>query len=178
MNGGALTQLVTAFSRDQGANVYVTHRLREHGANVWRLLQQVFALSLFAALEPPRHPLNPIVAVDPYASQYPHTSFAGARLLEALCNGRQPLRCSGCDQFERRTAMVSAPILKSGSESCCLRPQGAVIYISGSAEKMPQDVMKALEDVVQQHGGLTCTEAQAYVRQLELGRRCHVEAWS
>ena len=56
--------------------------------------------------------------------------------------------------------------------------QGAVIYISGSAEKMPQDVMKALEDIVQQHGGLARPEAQTYVRQLELGRRCHVEAWS
>ncbi len=65
--GGALTQLVTAFSRDQGAKVYVTHRLREHGADVWRLLQQVFAPSLFAALETPRYGLHPIVVVDPYA---------------------------------------------------------------------------------------------------------------
>ena len=41
MRSGALSQLVTAFSRDQEAKVYVTHRLREHGADVWRLLQQV-----------------------------------------------------------------------------------------------------------------------------------------
>ena len=41
--GGALTRLVTAFSRDQPAKVYVTHRLREHGADVWQLLQQVLA---------------------------------------------------------------------------------------------------------------------------------------
>ena len=41
VRGGALTQLVTAFSRDQEAKVYVTHRLREHGADVWHLLQQV-----------------------------------------------------------------------------------------------------------------------------------------
>ena len=51
MKGGALTQLVTAFSRDQGAKVYVTHRLREHGADVWCLLQQVLAPSLSAALK-------------------------------------------------------------------------------------------------------------------------------
>ena len=38
---GALTRLVTAFSRDQDAKVYVTHRLWEHGADVWCLLQQV-----------------------------------------------------------------------------------------------------------------------------------------
>ena len=53
-----------------------------------------------------------------------------------------------------------------------------MIYISGSAEKMPQDVLRALEGVVQQHGSLTLAKAQAYVRQLELGRRCHIEAWS
>ena len=64
------------------------------------------------------------------------------------------------------------------ADNCHCSWQGAKIYISGSAEKMPQDVMKALEDVVQQHGDLTAQEAQAYVRQLELSRRCHVEAWS
>ena len=57
-------------------------------------------------------------------------------------------------------------------------PQGSVVYVSGSAEKMPQDVMKALEDIAQQHGGLTSPAAQVYVRQMELGRRFHVEAWS
>jgi sulfite reductase alpha subunit-like flavoprotein len=57
-------------------------------------------------------------------------------------------------------------------------PQGAVVYVSGSAEKMPQDVVRALEDVAQQHGGLETPAAQLHVRQLELGRRLHVEAWS
>ena len=52
------------------------------------------------------------------------------------------------------------------------------MYVSGSAEKMPQDVAKALEDIAAQHGGMGAAEAQAYVRQLELSRRYIVEAWS
>ena len=39
-SGGALGSVVTAFSRDQECKVYVTHRLREHGNQVWQLLQQ------------------------------------------------------------------------------------------------------------------------------------------
>ena len=56
--------------------------------------------------------------------------------------------------------------------------QGAVVYVSGSAEKMPQDVAKTLEGIAADHGSLNATDAQAYVRQLELSRRYIVEAWS
>jgi NADPH-ferrihemoprotein reductase len=37
---GTLTQLHTAFSRAQEEKVYVQHRIREQGADVWRLLQE------------------------------------------------------------------------------------------------------------------------------------------
>jgi len=36
---GALARLDTAFSRDQGHKVYVQHRIREQGAELWRWLQ-------------------------------------------------------------------------------------------------------------------------------------------
>ena len=36
---GLLTRLDTAFSRDQAEKVYVQHRIREHGQNVWRWLE-------------------------------------------------------------------------------------------------------------------------------------------
>lgn len=35
---GVLTQLRTAFSREQAAKVYVQHKLREDGPEMWRLL--------------------------------------------------------------------------------------------------------------------------------------------
>lgn len=38
--------LVTAFSRDQAAKVYVQHRIRDTSAQLWAALQQVGPLSL------------------------------------------------------------------------------------------------------------------------------------
>lgn len=88
--------LVTAFSRDQQQKLYVTHRIKEHGALLWRLV-----------------------------SEYQ-----------------------------------------------------AVIYVSGSAQKMPSDVGAAFEQVFQEHGGMDAAAAQKCRRQLELTGRYNVEAWS
>ncbi|KAK9839678.1 hypothetical protein WJX81_005476 [Elliptochloris bilobata] len=87
--------LVTAFSRDQPAKVYVGQRIREHGARVWALLQQ-----------------------------------------------------------------------------------GAVVFVSGAAQRMPQDVAAAFQAVATEHGGLAPADAARYVRQLALLQRYFVEAWS
>jgi sulfite reductase alpha subunit-like flavoprotein len=59
-----------------------------------------------------------------------------------------------------------------------LSEQGGWVYVSGSAEKMPADVVSALEDVAAVHGGLSAEAAAKFVRQLELTGRYHVEAWS
>jgi len=59
-----------------------------------------------------------------------------------------------------------------------LSQQGAWVYVSGSAEKMPAGVVAALEDVAAVHGGLSADAAVKFVRQLELTGRYHVEAWS
>jgi sulfite reductase alpha subunit-like flavoprotein len=59
-----------------------------------------------------------------------------------------------------------------------LSEEGAWVFVSGSAEKMPAGVAAALQDVAVQHGGLTAEAAEKFVRQLELSGRYHVEAWS
>ncbi len=59
-----------------------------------------------------------------------------------------------------------------------LAEQGAVVYVSGSASKMPAGVAAAFADVAAAHGGMGREEAAAWVRQLELKGRYHVEAWS
>lgn len=56
--------------------------------------------------------------------------------------------------------------------------QGATVYVSGSANKMPQDVMTAFEDAMVAEGGLSRDQAKRYLRGMELGGRYHVEAWS
>jgi sulfite reductase (NADPH) flavoprotein alpha-component len=39
-NAGLLTRFDTAFSRDQAEKVYVQHRMRENGAEIWKWLQE------------------------------------------------------------------------------------------------------------------------------------------
>lgn len=52
------------------------------------------------------------------------------------------------------------------------------MYVSGSADKMPQDVWNAVEWIACKHGAMSEQEAQKFVRQLELSGRYVVEAWS
>uniref|UniRef100_A0A383VDI1 NADPH-dependent diflavin oxidoreductase 1 n=1 Tax=Tetradesmus obliquus TaxID=3088 RepID=A0A383VDI1_TETOB len=73
---------------------------------------------------------------------------------------------------------VTHKLREQGAMVWQLLQQGAWVYVSGSAEKMPAAVVSALEDVAQQHGGLTREAAAKYIRQLELSGRYHVEAWS
>jgi sulfite reductase (NADPH) flavoprotein alpha-component len=39
LEDGSLSELTTAFSRDQQEKIYVQHRLIEHGAEIWKLLE-------------------------------------------------------------------------------------------------------------------------------------------
>lgn len=56
--------------------------------------------------------------------------------------------------------------------------QGAMIYVSGSANKMPQDVMAAFEDVIVTAGLVERGAAKQYLRNMEQRGRYRVEAWS
>lgn len=55
--------------------------------------------------------------------------------------------------------------------------QGAYVYVSGSANKMPLDVMAAFEDAIVS-AGLERQAAKQYLRDMELRGRYCVEAWS
>ena len=57
--------------------------------------------------------------------------------------------------------------------------QGATIYVSGSAQKMPQDVAAVFKEVIlQQRGGLSAIDAQNTMRLLTNSHRYVVEAWT
>lgn len=57
--------------------------------------------------------------------------------------------------------------------------QGATMYVSGSAQKMPQDVASVFKEVIlQQGGGLSSVDAQKTMRLLTSNNRYVVEAWS
>jgi NADPH-ferrihemoprotein reductase len=87
--------LVTAFSRDTDKKIYVQHRIREHGKEIWGLLQR-----------------------------------------------------------------------------------GAVVFVAGSADKMPGEVAAAFKAVVAEHGGMEWGEAEKYVKRMEATGRYQVECWS
>ncbi len=56
--------------------------------------------------------------------------------------------------------------------------QGGMVYVSGSANKMPADVMAAFEDAIVEAGRLERQAAKQYLREMELRGRYCVEAWS
>lgn len=56
--------------------------------------------------------------------------------------------------------------------------QGAVVFVCGSAKRMPQDVAAAFEKVCVQEGGMAKAEAAKAMKELEMAGRYVVEAWS
>ena len=56
--------------------------------------------------------------------------------------------------------------------------QGAVVFVCGSASKMPQEVLQAFQRVLKQEAGLSSEDAVQYFKQLEAKGRYITEAWS
>ncbi|CAA0814372.1 NADPH-dependent diflavin oxidoreductase 1 [Striga hermonthica] len=55
---------------------------------------------------------------------------------------------------------------------------GAAIYVAGSANKMPSDVLLTFVEIVSSEGGVSREEALRWIRALEKAGKYHVEAWS
>ena len=58
-----------------------------------------------------------------------------------------------------------------GSEVWQWLQDGAHLYICGDANRMAKDVQQALLDIVQQYGGKTAEQAQAYLDELRVAKR-------
>ncbi|KAI3462527.1 hypothetical protein Pfo_019190 [Paulownia fortunei] len=59
-----------------------------------------------------------------------------------------------------------------------LLTQGAAVYVAGSANKMPSDVLSAFEEIVSTESGVPREAALRWIRTLEKAGKYHVEAWS
>lgn len=82
-------RLVTAFSRDQDAKVYVTHRIKEHGAALWALLAQGNA-SVFVAGSAKRMPTDVMDAIRGLAVAHGGLGEAEAtRFVDGLVRARR-----------------------------------------------------------------------------------------
>ena len=53
-----------------------------------------------------------------------------------------------------------------------------MVFVCGSASKMPQDVLQAFQRVLKQEAGLMAGDAAKYLKQLEAQGRYITEAWS
>jgi sulfite reductase alpha subunit-like flavoprotein len=74
---------------------------------------------------------------------------------------------------------VQALVLRHGALLFrLLAEDGAYVLVSGSAKRMPADVIQALSEVLQVHGGATSAEATAYISSMERSKRLVIEAWS
>lgn len=82
-------RLVTAFSRDQEEKVYVTHRIKEHGAALWALLSEGNA-SVFVAGSAKRMPTDVMAAVQALAVAHGGLGEAeAARFVDGLVRARR-----------------------------------------------------------------------------------------
>ena len=82
-------RLVTAFSRDQDSKVYVTHRIKEHGAALWTLLAEGNA-SVFVAGSAKRMPTDVMDAIRGLAVVHGGLKEAeAARFVDGLVRARR-----------------------------------------------------------------------------------------
>lgn len=59
-----------------------------------------------------------------------------------------------------------------------LLSKGAAVYVAGSSNNMPADVLAAFEEIVATEGGVSREAAVRWLRMLEKGGKYHVEAWA
>lgn len=73
---------------------------------------------------------------------------------------------------------VQHKLLEHSDQIWQLLQQGAHIYLSGNAKRMPEDVMKALIEIMMKSGGHSEEEATKALKALTKTRRFQQECWS
>jgi len=80
------------------------------------------------------------------------------------------------DQAEKR--YVTHLLRETGEKIWNLLEQGAHLYVCGDAKMMAKDVRNIVKEVSQEHGSMSSTEAEAYVKKLETQKRYSADVWS
>lgn len=73
---------------------------------------------------------------------------------------------------------VQHKMLEQSSKVWDLLSKGAAVYVAGSSNNMPSDVLATFEKIVAAEGGVSRDAAVRWLRMLEKGGKYHVEAWS
>ncbi|KAJ1880736.1 NAPDH-dependent diflavin reductase [Coemansia sp. RSA 486] len=106
-----------------------------------------------------------------------HADFLYADRLQAWANaGFLHLYCAfSRDQPQR--IYVQQRIAENAAVLWPLLQQGAIVYVSGNARQMPQDVRSAFVDVVEDGGAMDRAMADDYVRGMQRSGRYQEECW-
>jgi len=80
------------------------------------------------------------------------------------------------DQAEKR--YVTHDLREQGGEVWKLLDQGAHLYVCGDAKMMAKDVRNIVTEVCREHGGMSETDAEAFVKKLETQKRYSADVWS
>ena len=56
--------------------------------------------------------------------------------------------------------------------------KGGYFFIAGNSKDMPNDVISALKDVFQKHGGMSEVESENYFKEMETKQRFQCETWA
>jgi len=80
------------------------------------------------------------------------------------------------DQAEKR--YVTHLLRETGEKIWNLLEQGAHLYVCGDAKMMAKDVRNIVKEVSQEHGSMSSTDAEAYVKKLETQKRYSADVWS
>ncbi|KZV53872.1 NADPH-dependent diflavin oxidoreductase 1-like [Dorcoceras hygrometricum] len=73
---------------------------------------------------------------------------------------------------------VQHKMREQGARIWSLLSQGASVYVAGSSNKMPSDVLSAFEDIISAESGVSKDVASRWIRALEKAGKYHVEAWT
>ncbi|MGC5034972.1 molybdopterin-dependent oxidoreductase [Streptomyces sp. DT190] len=107
-----------------------------------------------------------------FGEQHRATDFYHEDELTALLDAGTLTRLdTAFSRDQRNKVYVQDRMREHGPELWHWLRDGARLYVCGDASRMAKDVDRALRDVVRAHGGLSETEAAAYVKQLAADKR-------
>lgn len=96
---------------------------------------------------------------------------------EFVSNGTLFLFSVAFSRDQNQKVYVQHKIREHSKEIWNLIQSGAVIYVSGSANRMPKDVREAFQEIIQKEGNLNAEESTKFLEHLEKNKKYLVETW-